>query len=69
MAVKKYRSVNESRRKGEHNPVAKLTESDVKAILADETTGPAVLARQYNVTRQTIYNILKGDSWSYLHEF
>lgn len=69
MAVKKYRTIKESKRKGEQNPAAKLSESDVKEILADETSSVAELAKRYGVARQTIYNLYKGNSWSHLHEF
>ena len=48
---------------GEQHPTAKLTASDVVAIRAASTCSTIELAKQYNVTSETIRNIRARKSW------
>jgi len=53
---------------GEGSPTSKLTESDVRKIKSKipEYESLAQLAREYDVSRQTIYDIRDGRSWSHI---
>lgn len=54
---------------GEKNGNARLTEAQVREILAIRgTTSQASIARRYGVTPQTIYEIYKGKTWAFLQE-
>jgi hypothetical protein len=59
-------SKNLENRLGENHHSAKLTETDVKNILAS-SFGPSKLARQYGVRRQIIWMIRKGLIWKRVH--
>ena len=53
--------------RGERNPMAKLTEDQVREIMAmRETRSAAAIARQYNVTGSTVENIHSGRTWDHL---
>jgi hypothetical protein len=56
--------------KGEANPKAKLTESDVLEIRAKRLQGISFgkLAKEYGVCKKTIQCAASGKSWSYLPE-
>ena len=59
----------ETRKVGELNGRAKITESQVLDILHLFSTGEwtkAALARKYLVTETTIFNIIKGKLWKHL---
>jgi hypothetical protein len=53
---------------GVKNPAAKLTDSDVLSIRKLHTSGarPTDLARDFGVSRASIYNILRRDKWQHL---
>lgn len=54
---------------GEKNGNARLTEAQVREILAIRgTTTQASIARRYGVTPQTIHEIYKGKTWACLQE-
>lgn len=55
----------ERQARGETQGSAKLTENDVKIILASSESG-AILARQFNVTRVTISSIRLRKSWRHV---
>jgi len=55
---------------GIDNPACKLTEDDVKSILAEidlGKTSSVKIATKYNVTSTTILRIKRGTSWKHLH--
>lgn len=54
---------------GEKNPMAKLTEEQVKEIKRGFAKGKTdmELAKQFNMSRQGINNIRKGKLWSYVN--
>jgi Mor family transcriptional regulator len=51
--------------RGEEHCHAKLTETKVKQIRTSDK-GPVFLARKYNVTTQTIYNVLHKKTWRHV---
>lgn len=55
--------------RGEGNPMAKLTEEDVKNIrvLIQENIPLSEIANQYNVDYKTIYNIRNKKSWKHVN--
>lgn len=52
--------------RGEANPRAKLTADQVRIILASNTPAPE-LARRFQVNRQNINAIRRGETWKHLH--
>jgi len=50
---------------GEKNPGAKLTERDVRAIIASNETG-VVLAARYGVGKMAISDIRRGVTWRHI---
>ena len=56
--------------KGERCPASKLTEEEAKAIIRRHKAGISVtlLMADYEVSRQTAWNVIKGKNWSHLHE-
>jgi hypothetical protein len=52
--------------RGTRNGLAKLTEAEVRAILADPRTQTAI-ARDYGVNPVTIHYIKVGRNWAHLH--
>ena len=54
---------------GEKNPMAKLTEEQVKEIKQGFATGKTdtELAKQFNISRSTIYGIRNSRLWSYIN--
>ena len=54
--------------KGEHRPLAKLTEADVKQIrkLAKEGMAQAQIARMYNVSKSTIHDTVHYRQWKHI---
>lgn len=60
MRTKPHRRV-----KGERNGFAKLTEAAARDILLREQT-PAQYAAKHGVDRATIYDVLRGRTWSWL---
>lgn len=52
--------------RGERHPNAKLTEADVRAILAASDVSTAVLARHYGVNDGTVGAIRTGKSWTHI---
>lgn len=58
-----------SDRRGEVNPAAKLTESQVKQIRAKGRSGTITsIAQKYGVSRKSIYRILDGTHWKHVRE-
>lgn len=67
-SVNNLASVRKGRRKipplaGEHNPRAKLTARDARAI-RDSEENASKLATQYGVSRGTIYHVRSGYTWA-----
>lgn len=54
------------RLKGERNPSARLNETDVMAIKAMAGVHPMEIAKQFNVCRMTVCNILSGKNWRHI---
>jgi len=54
---------------GEKNPMAKLTEEQVKEIKHGFATGKTdtELSKQFNISRSTIYGIRNSRLWSYIN--
>lgn len=51
---------------GEKNRHAKLTADDVRAIRADVSTRPIVLARRFGITYEHLHSIKRGKCWRHL---
>lgn len=53
---------------GEHNPMTKLSESDVHSILAARLGGDRAVdvAARFGIRYQHVYRIWKGERWSHL---
>lgn len=54
------------KRKGEHNPAAKLTEDDVRDIRARYAAGesPAALGQRYGISRTNAYRVAVRQTWT-----
>lgn len=60
------RTMPESRTIGERNPMARLTEQDVRTIKRRMNEGVTHLAHEYEVSRSTIGDIKAGRTWAHL---
>lgn len=54
------------RQPGSKNPLAKLSEADIRAIRADTTTLQKDLAQRYGVSRPHISQIQSGGRWGHI---